>query len=57
MRTVTRHDLTKYIFRHKRGTTYVVDTQLHISPLMVGIIQARYHMRDAKQTATHFSYH
>ena len=51
------HHLAEHVFGHKRGATHVVDAQLHVGALVVGIVQARDDMRHVEQSACHLGAH
>ena len=57
MGAVARHHLAEHVLGHQRRAAHVVDAQLHVRALVIGVVQARDDVRHAEQTAAHFGAH
>ena len=57
VRAVARHDLAEHVLGNERRAAHVVDAQLHVGALVVGVVQAGDDMGHAVQAAAHFGHH
>ena len=57
MGAVARHDLAEHILGHERRAAHVVDAELHVGPLVIGVVQARDNVGHAEQVVGHLGAH
>ena len=57
VRAMTRNNLAEGLLGNKGGTAHVVDAQLHVSALVIGVVQTRDDARNVEQAACNLGNH
>ena len=54
---MARNNLAEHVFGHKRRAAHIVNAELHVGALVVGIVQARDDVGHAEQVVGHLGAH